>query len=100
MKLTYYVIIIDTNRYSVDVKRFFYILDQFHVIFATYRGGICKALCEDTVDMKLYAIYQTENAGRYDSCIIERQSDRDEIRDLYQLYVLIRCVQLLYTALM
>lgn len=71
MKLIYYVLHIETNRYDVDVKLFMNILEEFHVIFATCRGGFCKALCEDSENMKLYTIYQLRNACRYEGVHVE-----------------------------
>ena len=82
MKLAYYVILIETNRHSVNIRRFTNILENFDLVFATYQGGRCKALCEDQEQWKLYREF---NHDQYDSVtIIMHTSNRDHLLDMYQ----------------
>lgn len=82
MKLTYYVLIIDTNRHSVNHNRFTYILEEFDVIFATHQDGRCKALCEDQENWKLYREF---NHDRYESVhMIMHSSNPEHLLDMYQ----------------
>lgn len=85
MKLTYYVLVIDTNRYSVNVNQFTNILEDFACIIATYQGGCCKALCEDQQNLKLYSSYNINNEFRYESVQIELEGNSPEqIQNMYQ----------------
>lgn len=52
--LTYYVLPIETNRHDVDRRRFKEILEHCYVIFVTSESGCCKALLEDSSNLKLF----------------------------------------------
>lgn len=41
--------------------------------YATCEGPQCKALCEDSVDLKIYNLYDTNNSLRYDGVPISKQ---------------------------
>lgn len=45
---------IDTNRHTPNRELFLRVLEDYKVMYATYDGGICKALCEDSENMKIH----------------------------------------------
>lgn len=81
MELKYYILHIETNRHIMDERRFLFILQNFNVIYATSGGGQCKALCEDSFDLKFFNIYDTNNSYRYTGVYIENQGNLPTLFD-------------------
>lgn len=58
-----------------------FILQKFNVIYGTCGGGQCKALCEDSFDLKIFNIYDTNKSYRYTGVYIENQGNLHTLFD-------------------
>lgn len=73
MKITYYILLIGTNRRFVEPAIFSYILEDFKTVFAIYEGGRCKALCEDDQILTMFNTYQENNGLAYNTVHIIKE---------------------------
>lgn len=65
-----HIVIVNIYCHMVNERQFLYISEDFVVIYATYGDGRCKASCEDSVDLKMFNIYDTNNIPRYNEVYI------------------------------
>lgn len=86
MKLQYYILHIDYNRYTIDPNIFLNILENYETIFAAQQGALCKALCEDSSYLKLHNNF-IENVHFHHNCVvyITEIHEREEMLNLYEI---------------
>lgn len=86
MKLQYYILHIETNRYSINPNYFFNILENYNTIFATQQDGACKALCEDSSSIKLHNNFIENEYYQY-TCLVSVTEihEGEEMLNLYEI---------------
>lgn len=70
MELKYYILEIYFASQYVEIKKVLYILKNFTVLYATYKCGRYRAVCEDCAGLKSFFEYKDRIYGqKHDVCI-------------------------------